>query len=71
MVNTLMGITSVEFVAGAIMYAIAWIEPVWLEDKSGLWRDAFVMAALFLLAASLHNLVALGIYGLSLLWTLI
>jgi len=64
MIDLLMIISSVELIIGSVMYGITWVEPKWLRSKSDLFHAFFASIMLILIAASGHNLIGLGIYGL-------
>ena len=64
MIDLIMYITTTELLIGAVMVAIAWIDPKWLRDKSDTYHNVLTLIALFLVLSAGHNLIGLGIWGL-------
>ena len=64
MIDLIMYVTTTELLVGAVMVAIAFIDPHWLQDMQQVHRDVYTAVTLFLVLPAGHNLIGLGIWGL-------
>ena len=63
MIDLIMYITTAELIIGSVMYGGTALD--WFSNKADNYQEVYIIIMLFLVFSAGHNLIGLGIYGLS------